>query len=303
MNTEKSILIFILAAALLSSCIMQTPTPAQAPASTPIPVQTPRPGADLTPPSAIAPTPAYSPLRIRAEPVKPFYLPGEEVEIKFIFENTDSKPFTLSPYPPEIMLIKRSSIEMVRLFSHGSEKLEIDPGKEAIHILKWDQRDSRGHQVSPGYYDARDGVSGMHEEFEMVLIQFPQGATEKTIKVNQSQTVKNITVTLERVELSATGARVYALAKLPALIAPQTPASGIPTPTPTPFDLYCRAWYRVDNATEQTTFDTVSEQTNDGIRVTWNLIDPIPSDAREMTFAITWLGISEGPWEFRVSLG
>ena len=39
-----------------------------------------------------------------------------------------------------------------------------------------------------------------------------------------------------------------------------------------------------------------------GMRHTWDMLDPVPKGSKEMTFVITKLGEWEGPWEFHVSL-
>jgi hypothetical protein len=43
-----------------------------------------------------------------------------------------------------------------------------------------------------------------------------------------------------------------------------------------------------------------------GIRLVWgeegNLLDPVPSDARELTFTITKVNNIAGPWKFKVPL-
>ena len=39
-----------------------------------------------------------------------------------------------------------------------------------------------------------------------------------------------------------------------------------------------------------------------GMRHIWDNLDPIPSDAKELTFTITRFSEWEGPWEFTASL-
>jgi hypothetical protein len=40
----------------------------------------------------------------------------------------------------------------------------------------------------------------------------------------------------------------------------------------------------------------------EGITLTWDEIEPIPTDALELTFTITRLGEQEGRWEFKIQL-
>lgn len=91
-------------------------------------------------------------------------------------------------------------------------------------MQKWDQKDTNGEQVPPGWYDITwkppdapkptDGKIGLGSS-AMVLIQYPQSAMEKTIEVNESRTVNDITVTLECVELTSREMKVYAFVTQP----------------------------------------------------------------------------------------
>ena len=131
------------------------------------------------------------------------------------------------------------------------------------------------------------------------LIQYPQGAMEKTIEPNQSQKVEGITITLERVELSAEGSRFYAFV-VPLGYTP--PAPGV-TPPPTMIPVH--AEYSFDSVTKDAGYCGCGTR-GDGITLKWSHpyepLDPVPSDARELTFTITHFGDIEGPWEFKVPL-
>ncbi len=170
--------------------------------------------------------------------------------------------------------------------------------------------------MSPGYYFV--DVFNVHVEgievgynishlssLTKVLIQFPQGAMEKTIEVNRSQTREEVTITLEKLELSASGAKVYALAQIPNYTSPSKVIPlEIPTPEPTPpLDIYpSPAWYRLDNGIKREIGSPGFMWADKGFRLTWDLIDPVPSDAKEITFAITNFGKWAGPWEYRIIL-
>jgi hypothetical protein len=130
---------------------------------------------------------------------------------------------------------------------------------------------------------------------------------EKNIEVNQSQTVSGITITLERVELSAMGARFYAFTIPPGYSPPKQPLPPIlPLPHPPPPEMVAvHAEYTVDGVTKDAGYSGIGAHGN-GIRLTWGSdvahLDPIPSDAKELTFVITRLGDREDPWEFHVPL-
>lgn len=252
---------------------------------------------------------------MEAKPSQSQYLLGEPVEIEFSFTNTILESIAVSPFPPEIQVISPRTHEIVRSFVPGSQELELGSGKVMIHTLAWDQRADSGEQVSPGWYyiDAKNITvtkeTPPHETgldvgtIARVLIQFPQGAMEKTIDVNQSQTVNDIAITLERVELSDTGASFYAFTIPPNYIPPQP--QGPPVPPPPPDMVPVRAQYNVDGITKDAGYSGIGIHEN-GIRLTWGHyvghLDPVPSDAKELTFTITRFGDWEGPWEFKVPL-
>jgi len=94
----------------------------------------------------------------------------------------------------------------------------------------WDQKDAEGKQVSPGWYDITFKDLNVIYETDRrygtnptarVLIQYPQGALEKTIELNKSRTVNDITVTLESIELTATGMTVYTFTTPPGYSLPE----------------------------------------------------------------------------------
>ena len=136
-----------------------------------------------------------------------------------------------------------------------------------------------------------------------LLIQYPQGAMEKTIEPSQSQTVNGITVTLERVELRAEGAEFYAFAIPPGYSPPEVEGSDAP-PDKLPYlgPMYpVHATYAFNGITKDAGLASLGTQ-GDGIRLSWDELDPIPGDAKELTFTITKFGEWEGCWEFRVPL-
>jgi len=290
--------------------IGQPPPPAPAPA----PIPTPAP----MPPKAPPPRPPQPSLELEAIPLSPIeyapgiFLLGEEVKIEFRFSNASSEPITVAPFPPEIEIVRPKTDEVVRSFSEGSEQLDISPVETVEYTLTWDQYNDDGKQVVPGWYyvnvkgitvskvtePTRTGMS--FGTITKLLIQFPQGAMEKVIEVNQSQTVNDLTITLERVELSAMGARFYAFTIPPDYSPPQTEGTA-PLPPMVPV----HAQYTVNGVTKDAGYSSCGAHDN-GIRLIWGYheacLDPIPSDARQLTFTITRFGDLSGPWEFSIPL-
>ena len=267
-----------------------------------------------------APQPPQPSLELEAIPLSPIeyapgvFLPGEEVKVEFRFSNASSEPITVVPFPPEIEIVRPRTDEdgVVRSFAEGSGQLDISPVETVEYTLVWDQQDDNGEQVVPGWYyvdvkgitvskataPTRTGVS--FGSIAKLLIQFPQGAMEKVIEVNQSQTVNDLTITLERVELSATGATFYAFTIPSDYSLPQPEGPPLPPPM-----VPVHAQYTVDGVTKDAGYSSVGAQ-GSGIRLVWGYheacLDPVPSDARELTFTITRFGDLSGPCEFSIPL-
>ncbi len=299
------------------------PPPAPAPAPTPVPAPTvPVPA----PPPVPTPTPAPSPeppppmpaplptLQVSAVPTQDSYLPGERVDIKFSFSNTDTdESITVTPFPPEIQLMSPRPNEVVRSFAYGEQELKLEPGERMSYNLTWDQLDDNEKQVAPGWYyvDVNEITATTDSQttqwsfgtITKLLIRYPQGAMEKSIELNQPQTVNGLTITLKRVELTATEARFYAFTIPPGYSPPEQPGPDIPSlPHPPPPEMVpVHAEYTVDGVTKDAGYSGIGSE-GDGIRLIWDNLDPVPSDAKDLTFTITGFGDIEGPWEFKIPL-
>jgi len=282
----------------------QVPVPAPAPASAPAPAPTP------------APRPAPpSPFQRSVVPEEAYYLPGEIVEVKLSFTNVSSETIKLDRWPPEIQVKPRHQDEVVFSVAAGTQPLEIKPGDTITMDFTWDQKDTEGKQVSPGWYnitfrdinviyetDRRRGINPT----ATVLIQYPQGTMEKTIELNRSETVNEITVTLERIELTSSGVTIYAFGTLPGYA---------PPPAASPFNQVF-AEYSVDGGVVKQAGSAGMQELENGTRFIWQGwggLDPIPSDAQVLIFRISTITtlrfapgkpdeLVVGPWEFKIPL-
>jgi anti-sigma factor RsiW len=278
----------------------------QAPPPTPVP-------APPAPAPTPTPSPAPGPERIvefeRVEPAT--FAFGERVEVMLSFTNESSETRIMSPFPPEIN-IERPNMQppesVVRSFAAGNGEIRLEPGELVTHQLAWDQKDDSGQQVVPGWYGveitaASRGISetrGGHARgwATKVLVQPPQGVTEGTIELRETRTASGITFTLQRLELTATGLNVYAFNTPPDYGLPQGPM----LPPPQLMSLHATAEYSVDGSMVKQTGPSGIRFLDDGMLHTWDNLDPVPSDARQLTFTIIKLGDWEGPWVFTVSL-
>lgn len=138
------------------------------------------------------------------------------------------------------------------------------------------------------------GTSGIIK----VVILPPGGAIEKTITVNQSQTVNGITITLEQVELSGTGIKVFAFNTPPGYSLPQGPELA----PPQFMALHASASYAVDGGTANWAGTSGIQFLESGMRHVWDIDLPVAQGSKELEFTISNLGDWYGPWSFKVPL-
>jgi len=273
----------------------------------------------MTPPTA-----TYS-VQIDFVPSQTVYMPGDEVEIEVRLTNKSVEPVTITDMPPKLSMVLpepgEDNVKVIYTFNAGDEERELAVGETAIYTLTWDQRDENGNQSPPSWYFGEfeytvrtppEIVKGGGRE-RLFLIQYPQGAMEKIIDLNQSQTATGLpleveneiipidfVMTLKRVELTQEGVGFFVL-----LTSPEYPLPGEED-----------VWWRLalDEHAEYVFDGTIKDArgantryTDDGIELRWgregSYRDPVPADAGELTFIITRLGDDwEGPWEFKIPL-
>ena len=242
-------------------------------------------------------------------PPKANYLQGQNIIIKIEFANIGEVTTYLKPFPPRAISIKSLDGETVYVFPPGTnEMVRLDPGNKRNLTLSWDQVNENGNRVAPGYYFVDLGrVSDESEDVDYVKIgdsriyvQYPQGTAEKIIEQNQSQTVSNITITLERVELSSQNGSSFRFFAIPPSYshAPSQLLTG---------DINTSAYarYSFDGITRDIGLTAFKPRVG-GIDLPWGaperLLEPVPGDAKELIFTITRFGNTDGVWEFRIPL-
>jgi len=248
-------------------------------------------------------------------PDEAYYLPGETVEVKLLFKNVSSNNVTLE-YLPEIRVAKHLSGGQALYSWTGRELMtELKPDETTTIDFTWDQKDTNGEQVPPGWYYVTwkdPNVTGetvwKTGNVAMVLIRYSHGAIEKTIEVNESQTVKDITITLERIVLTAEEMVIYGRGT-PAYIPPTSKSS----------QMGGFAEYSIDGGEviplgrgrlwkEETVWKEDRSEFHWGGRRP-GVLAPVPNGAKELIFRIKNVSMThvpdeivEGPWEFRVPL-
>ena len=256
-------------------------------------------------------------LRLDARADKDDCQPGEDITIEFSIENVSGRTIQIAPFPPEVRIIRPPDDREIRAFPAGTESKSLDAGEVADAVVTWDQRDNLGLQVADGYYDLRIGPINMgertetHDMLESVrLLVLPgEGVLEKTVEVNESQTVNGVTITLERLDLTASGAAFYAFhvpedyKQFEQPVAPGTEQpQGLEPPPPWMMELHAYAEYSLDGGPAKVAGWSGLGFREDGLRLSWVMLDPVPKGTKELTFIMTKLGDWEGPWEFVVSL-
>ncbi|MBE0430642.1 MAG: hypothetical protein IBX67_02330 [Dehalococcoidia bacterium] len=250
-------------------------------------------------------------------PEDALYLPGEEVEMTLSLTNVSSNPLTVSPVPPLIQLAPLSEHEEV-LFSQaaGTQSQEIAPGNTITVKFTWDQKDNQGQQVPPGWYSItfqditvipeNEGRSSYHTTGARVLIQYPQGAMVRTIELGDSQTANEVTITLERVEMLATGVEFHTFIIPPEDYSPPAqPPPGVTPPPPPPAFVHIQAEYILNGIAKRVGHSSENYVEDDGIRLILGgrlCFDPVPSDANTLALRIITMDDWEGPWEFEIPL-
>ncbi|MCH8864563.1 MAG: hypothetical protein IIB13_04280 [Chloroflexi bacterium] len=250
----------------------------------------------------------------KAVPDEAYYLPGETVEVKLLFKNKSSNNVTLE-YLPEIRVAKHhygkplSTGQALYSWTGRELLLELKPDETTTIDFIWDQKDTNGEQVPPGWYYVTwkdPNVTGetvwKASKVAMVLVRYSRGAIEKTIEVNESQTVKDITITLARIVLTTEEMMIY-VRGTPAYIPPSSKNSSMEG-----FGEYSIDGGEVIPLYGRSLWEENRSEFHWGGRRP-GVLDPVPNGAKELVFRIKNVSMThapseivEGPWEFRVSL-
>jgi len=254
--------------------------------------------------------PQALPLGVQASPAGPIVSGyGQEVSFDLVFTNTTQETITVAPFPPAAIIVSSAGLAHVRTVSEAGGEATLPASATVTQSIVWDQTDDSGDQVAPGWYTVLVGSVNLTTGDEslaievpagpQVLVEYPQGALEASVEVHQPEMVGEFTVILERLELSNLGCAVYTTISpgygAPEEGGPRLPASGT---------VQVSAWYSVDGGPPReagSPCELFSEDEN-VTRLSWECLDPVPSDAQLFTFTLTRIGESEGPWEFRIPL-
>ncbi len=253
----------------------------------------------------------------------------------------DAEKVTIAPFPPRIDIVLAEewapgeppksipnpialpefpglSIKLIKTFPAGDGVKIFSNGENVTFQLTWDQKDNDGKQMSPGYYsyqyDYRIGSgsviqSGQGGGGKACLIQYPQGAMQKIIEVNQSKRINNLPLQTDSgsrpvdlvLELKQVVLREEGSSFLVVGSSPNKPATGYSDG----WTGMCVARYVVDGVTKDAR-SAITQVTDNGIVLRWggedNWLDPVPADAKQLSLVILGFANWKGPWEFQVPL-
>lgn len=263
-------------------------------------------------PKGPTPTPVPAPeselpFRITISPAEASYLPGEQIMFGIGITNLSSGTITIDPFPPASQIKPLGQDEAVYSYAAGTRTDDISADHPFIPTKDhWDQKDNNGEKVAPGWYEIsyeyviiEQNTSRKYTVHPAARFQIvhPDSAMNKDLDVNQSVTEEGITVTLERIELNAVNGTVYIFTTPPGYIVPQAGS----LEEASSFIIHSVAEYSVDGGIIKQARPR-AKFTKSGITLIWDDLDPVPNDAKELTFVITEFGGQEGPWEFKIPL-
>lgn len=260
-----------------------------------------------------------NPLEMNDVTTKLWYLPGELVEVRFLWRNTATEFVKVKPFPLAIDILCPFTGNVIWSRLGGLGELKLNPNETLTHTLVWDQRDHSGQIVAPGYYFlrvrynvTRDSAKPQSSDAPYdgypplkILVQFPQGAVDRVIALEQTRSLADgSSLTLERLILSQLGVKAYAF-----LIPVKYVSPGPKEPPPEPLITF--AQYRLGSEPFKSIGVAESHFFEGGIHLEWDLINPIPKGAKLLTFVIDELRWRDnsgemhmwpGPFEFQVEL-
>lgn len=303
-----------------TSTPISEPTAGEASTPTPSPTQPSSEGSARFTPSFVESPPApLPPFQMSDATNKTWYLPGEEIVVEFSWKNVSRQPLKVKPFPLAIY-IRNLENKLVWASRPGQGEYNLRQGEILKCNITWDQHDLGGNKVEPGYYfldvdyQATQTLEKIGTIFSgystlKILVQFPQGAIDKTVTVEQAKALQDGSkIVLKDLALSPFGAKAHVLFYPTDYIGPAIDRERIffgPA--------FTVARYQIDNGPLKSMSAqqlAVSNFQREVIGLDFDFIDPIPRGTKSLTFIIDkikWKETSRqrefiGPFEFRVEL-
>lgn len=259
--------------------------------------------------------PPRDPLKMSDATNKPWYLPGEEIEVQFSWENIAGEPVTVKPFPLALN-IRNTENSLIWSSPPGSGEYSLKEGEILKYKITWDQRDNGGHSIEPGYYFLRVECQVTTEKRRTtfsdygplkILVQFPQGAIDRTCRVEQTRALQDGSrIIFKDLVLSPLGAKAHAIFFPVDYIGPVSDRERMLFGPAT-----SHAHYSMDNGPLKSTRNAVGNFQKDMVGLEWDLVNPIPKGTKCLTLIIEGIKFRDntlkerewpGPFEFRIEL-
>ena len=266
-------------------------------------------GPPASPSEAPVPGPARKPTALLRPSVDPTGLvvpEGGTARFTAVLTNAEPDPIAIEGLPPTLTLYTAGG-EAVRTFPGGTGAATIPPGGAYRHEVVWDLRRSDGTPARPGRYGAglaRLAVRhaggtwymtmGLGTE-QVVVVEPAGGARAGVLPLGLAATDQGTTLTLDRLVLDRTAARLEAHAT------PAWPRGGVLPGSPLGH-WSVAAEYRLDGAAPIRAPSPgfgVDDPTRTGL--TWRL-DALPATARELELTVRLSGALARTWSHRIQL-
>jgi len=126
-------------------------------------------------PATSAPT--TSPVMITVY-VAPTNASGDDINIALVFRNEGPDGYSLTPFPPGIIIREMATGQVVRTFSAGTSTGVISAMESLQYTVVWNQEDDSGRQVQPGRYQINAEI--VEARLEKGDLTVPAGAHDLT---------------------------------------------------------------------------------------------------------------------------
>lgn len=278
------------------SPIMTTTTATPMPTTTAAPTITPVPSATKAPGILLS---------VGAWTGKSIYQTGEKIGISILMSNSGNQQLTLEKLPPILSVMKEDTGKPVYTFAAGKETISLAPEESVQFDYTWDGLDFNGAGVTGRCYLELEDLEyqgsavplhlGQPAYFEVIPAPGPQAGD---LNYQETQTDNNISVTIERVNISGAGIIIEAFITAP----PDyivTPGSGGYFADK---DYTASAAYAFDGGWIKEVTGSSVTYLKEGMNHTWYIPDIVPPEAKEMFFHVTAIGSWQGSWQFNIPL-
>ena len=286
---------------------IEAPSKTMTTTTTASPTTTPAPTA-TTAPTTMLPSVTTAPgalLSVGAWTSKSAYIPGEGIGISILMGNSSKQQLALEKLPPILSIMREDTGKPVYTFAAGKETTTLAPGASVQFNYTWDGLDFNGARVSGRYYIELEDLEYQGNAVPLHLSQTPYfevlpapGTQTSEIRSSETQTDNNISVTMQRVDISDTGIIIEAFITPPLDYMVTQGSGGYFTDK----DYSASAEYSFDGGWVEQVGGSAVVYLQNGMNHTWFIPGIILPEAKELFFHVTAIGGWQGSWQFHIPL-